>query len=256
MCGDFNGGAECGAVRYLEDGSVDETFLEDGEPVSSGPKVLPLEKPMQDVVAMVDRTPPATLVVSELISTMVRPGDEPFENPSLSDAVVERLTRIYQRFATHSSGDVGEKCMNVPDVEKWLTAINLQVGRGSEFREAARQMGWKEEEKEDDDSAVEQEKPKIELPADGILSLQGFINVYQAELRQGKFWGIAYDLAALGEALPDAGVFQSRYDRMYCSSALKVTAVMDFTCSKPCPNEVEPSDHLPVAASFAIPTDR
>jgi len=110
-------------------------------------------------------------------------------------------------------------------------------------------MGWKEE---DADPPAEGEKPRVTLPESGRLSLDGFVKIYEAELKQGKFWGIAHDLAVLGEPLPDAGVFESRYDRMYCSSAVQTNAVMDFLCSTPCPNEKEPSDHLPVAGSFSI----
>ena len=57
VCGDFNGGEECGAVRYLEDGYIDETFVEDGEPVSSGKKAMPLAKPLVDVSSTVERAP-------------------------------------------------------------------------------------------------------------------------------------------------------------------------------------------------------
>ena len=242
VCGDFNGGPECGAVRYLEDGYIDETFIEDGDPVSSGRKDMPLEKPLKDVMTFIGRPPPPTLVVPELISVMVK--GNVYENPQLSDDIIDRLTRIYNRFASHETAS-GTKVMNLQDVEKWLITINRKLGRGSEYREAARQMGWKEE-----TARVEDGKARIELPAHGLLSLEGFVNVYQAELRQGKFWGIAYDMAALEEPLPNAGVFQSRYDRIYCSEAVEPTAVMDFLCSEPCPNGKEPSDHLPVAASF------
>jgi hypothetical protein len=185
-------------------------------------------------------------VVRELISLMVK-GDA-YENPQLSDDVVERLTRIYNSFATLET-DSGSRVMQVADVERWLVAINGQVGRGSEFREAALQMGWTEGSATmfDDDG-----KARIGLPSGGNLSLSGFLNVYQIELRQGKFWGIAYDLAALGEPLPNAGVFQSRFDRMYCSAVVEPTTVMDFLCSDPCPNDREPSDHLPVAAAFTL----
>ena len=110
---------------------------------------------------------------------------------------------------------------------------------------------WKEE-NGSESSESSKDKPKIELPKDGVLSLDGFIHVYEKELKQGKFWGIAYDLGALGEPLPDAGVFQARYDRMYCSAAIKPIAVRDFVCCDPCPNECEPSDHLPLAACFTI----
>ena len=53
VCGDFNGGPECGAVRFLEDGYIDETFREDGGPVSSGRKDLPLTEPLKDVAMSV-----------------------------------------------------------------------------------------------------------------------------------------------------------------------------------------------------------
>ena len=34
VCGDFNGGQECGAVHLLENGVICPDFLEDGEKVS------------------------------------------------------------------------------------------------------------------------------------------------------------------------------------------------------------------------------
>jgi hypothetical protein len=112
-------------------------------------------------------------------------------------------------------------------------------------------MGWKEEEN-DNRGDDRKENQSIGLPPDGVLTFDGFRNIYEAELRQGKLWGIAYDLALLGEPLVDAGVFQGRYDRMYCSSSVQPAVVMDFVCSNPCPNKREPSDHLPLAASFHI----
>jgi hypothetical protein len=252
VCGDFNGGSECAAIRYLEDGVMDENFREDGEPVTSSRKNIPLTtSPMSDVATSIDRPPPPTLVVPELISLMVE-GEQAYENPQLSNDMIVRLQRIYERLATtqvkNNNGD--EYVMNIDDVEKYLVAINNKLGRGSEFREAARQMGWRA----DNNAEAESDKPPtITLPRDGILTLDGFLNIYQAELRQGKFWGIAHDVAVLGEPLPQLGVHQSRYDRIYYSSSTcQPVAVMDFLCDEPCPNQEEPSDHLPVAASFQI----
>jgi len=247
VCGDFNGGPECGAVRYLEDGFIDETFSEDGDPVTSSRKSLPFAQPFTDVMSTVDRPVPPTMVVSELISTMIK--GQAFDKPELSEAVVERLTRLYDTFATLEPPGSTRRVMSLEDVERWLIAINGQLGRGSEFREAARQMGWKDS---NGNAIFSETKERIKLPKGGLLSLEGFIQVYQAELNVGKFWGIANDLAVLGEPMPNAGLFQSRYDRMYCSAAVEPVAVMDFTCSIPCPNEMEPSDHLPVAASFIL----
>jgi hypothetical protein len=270
ICGDFNGGSECGAVHFLEAGKVDETFIEDGEPVSSKEKKSPIANPFVDVAASVPgRDAPPTLVVSELISQMVKGANDDdddggvskaYERPELSQGVLDRLQRCYQKYAT-TNGSEEELVMNIVDVERWLVDINRLVGRGDEFRNAAREMGWTEppEEEETENgggggngNGEKKKKARIELPKDGILTLQGFQNVYQKELRGGKFWGIAHDLFVMGEALPQIGLFEARYDRMYCTTALHPTAVLDTVAAKPCPNEEEPSDHLPVAATFQI----
>lgn len=244
VCGDFNGGPECGAVRFLEDGFVDDVFREDGDAVTTSKKTLPFDTPLVDVVASVNREPPPTLVVPEFIKSMVK---DDLDNPKLSDGMVERLSRIYGKFATNNG------IMNTQDVEAWLIAINGRVGRGSEFREAATQMGFvhvpvssTNEEHSSDDNL----KYSFQLPQDGVLTLDGFLAIYLKELEHGKFWGIAHDLAVLNEPLPDIGTFTARYDRMYFSVALEPIAVLDTICTEACPNEVEPSDHLPVAASF------
>lgn len=240
VCGDFNGGQECGAVQYLEQGFIDETWIEDGDPVSSGRKEMPLAKPMIDVTTSVeDRAPPPTLVVPELISSMMAVGTD--DSPELSQDMVERLGRIH---ANLSSDNIN---MSYEDVERWLVLINKQVGRGDEYREAARQMGWKDPNPK---TSFENQKARIELPKAGVLSLEGFVEVYRKELRAGKFWGVAHDMAVLGDPLPDIGVFTGRYDRMYHSQSITPTAVLDTTSEVACPNANEPSDHLPVAASF------
>lgn len=269
VCGDFNGGSECAAVRYLEDGLIDDTFVEDGDTVTSKAKKIPLDQVMIDVASLeneLGRPAPPTLVVPELISLMVGPNTNPFETSTMSTELIERLTRAYHRYATSTTMDDDNNNNNTPimtvkDVETWLIDINGLVGRGSEFRKAAKEMGWtepvveeKDEKKDGEDSTVavvtKTAKPRIVLPQDGILTLQGFLNVYEDELKQGKFWGIAHDLAVMNEPLPDKGVFEGRFDRMYCSSSIYPTAVLDTISNIPCPNANEPSDHLPVVASF------
>jgi len=131
----------------------------------------------------------------------------------------------------------------------------LQVGRGSEFRSAAKKMGYSDIKsmntvKGDGTKAEDKPPAKIIIPENGTLSFEGFVEVYQEELTQGKFWGIAHDLHRLNEPLPNVGLFNARYDRMYFSQVLQPSAVLDTTSSTACPNSVEPSDHLPVAASF------
>lgn len=223
--------------------------MEDGEAVSSSKKVLPFTVPFMDVMDSLERPAPATLVVPEYISQMVKEGGG-YENPELSVAVIERLRRIYSKLATRESETTAEgKVMNLQDVESWLVKINRELGRGDEYREAARQMGWTEPE-EFKDLSYNEVKKLIRLPVDGFLTLHGFINVYQRELKGGKFWGIGHDLAILGEPLPNVGVFKARFDRIYCSASVVPHAVLDTESTTPCPNDVEPSDHLPVAATL------
>jgi hypothetical protein len=63
--------------------------------------------------------------------------------------------------------------------------------------------------------------------------------------------GVNHDMHVLGDPLPDKGLFCSRYDRIYFNAqSIAPVAVVDTLSSKPCPNDEEPSDHLPVAAAF------
>ena len=246
VCGDFNGDDECAAIRFITDGVLTSDFIEDGAPVTSKTKTMPLG-PMTDVVAAAcsldSKALPPTLVVPELISVMVAPTTTAYNSPQLSDELKQRLTKIYNKFATDCNN------MSTTDVEKWLTCINGKVGRGSEFRCAAKLMGWTSN--QDDD-----ENTRIELPPNSQLSLEHFFQVYLQELMQGKFWGIAHDLCILGEPiipLKDIKLYQGRIDRMFCTPAtLTPTCVVSTFSDKPCPNENEPSDHLPVVASFKI----
>ena len=242
VCGDFNGEAESGSVRFLEDGYIDETFLEDGAPVSSKRKALPFTNPLQDAaVAIRDRPPPPTLVVAELMSNLMETAS--YENPVLSEDMKARLERIYKNLSNTASGE-----MDTSSIEKWLVRINKRLLRGDEYRNAAIEMGWVDPNPED---PWEVRKKRVQIPEDGILTLSGFIKVYQKELSGGKFWGIAHDMQVLGDPLPDAGLFTSRFDRIYYNAqSMKPISVTDTTSNEPCPNDKEPSDHLPVAASF------
>lgn len=199
-----------------------------------------------DVSSTVEsRTSPPTMVVSEVMSTLMDVAT--YNNPVLCQSMKERLERIYtSKLATHHDGQ-----MNFDDVKRWLMMINKDFPRGDEYREAARQMGWVDPNPED---AFEVKKKRVQMPDDGILTLDGFIHVYQKELEGGKFWGICHDMAVLGEPLPDVGLYSGRYDRMYCSTAIQPVAVLDTISDKSCPNDVEPSDHLPVGASLRAKT--
>ena len=197
---------------------------------------------------------PATLIVPEIISLMIDPKDAEtaYPDPQFSSDVLDSLHRIYYRFATTQSPDASpeqmeSRQMGKADVERWLNIINLRVGRGTEFRNAAKRMGWDEPSVE---NTKKDERAPICIPENGVLTLENFVSVYLDELRQGKFWGIAWDLAALDEPLSVNDVFRARYDRIYCSQSLLPAAVVDTLSDAACPNEFEPSDHLPVCASF------
>jgi hypothetical protein len=191
VCGDFNGGAESGAIRFLEDGFVDETLLEDNEPVSSNRKNLPLSHPLVDVSTTVAADarggdgPPPTLVVQELMSSLM--DDVTYQNPDLSASMKDRLERIYKRLATGEDGQ-----MTLCDVEKWLLLINKKLCRGDEYRNAALQMGFVDNIDDDENESWEDRKKRIRLPEDGVLTLEGFIQVYQKELEGGKFWYVLF----------------------------------------------------------------
>jgi hypothetical protein len=80
-----------------------------------------------------------------------------------------------------------------------------------------------------------------------MLSLNGFLIVYKKELRGGKFWGIAHDLDVLGKPLLHIGIFVAQYDCKHCSAALHPMDVLGTLCNRPCPNDVEPPNHLPAS---------
>lgn len=48
-----------------------------------------------------------------------------------------------------------------------------------------------------------------------------FLSIYAMELREGKFWGVAHDLHALGVELPGGipwvGPYTARFDRVFYS---------------------------------------
>jgi hypothetical protein len=194
------------------------------------------------------------------------------EQLALSSWAEAAFTELYSYLATTLIRDADgreERVMGVKDVEAWLTVINGQVGRGSEFRAAAAYMessieplqhaeeeGREEEGDKHEGDGVEGDNNRLlktgELPAKGHLTLAAFLSVYRAELNQGKVWGVAHDLAALGRPPPldPSRLYRARFDRLYLSGPSPLLAVKAFHSDRALPNELHPSDHLPVMALF------
>jgi endonuclease/exonuclease/phosphatase family metal-dependent hydrolase len=267
VCGDLNGDERSAAVRLLEDGLVEPSFAEDdGVAVTSKVKKLPVPPLVDCAAAVGDRPPPPTLVVAELISLLVEGASDQGRAARLSKGAEAALRAAFDQLAA------GKPTMDAAAVERWLVRVNGQVGRGSEFRKALAEMGGGAAQPvqgapaaaaaEGNDAADEPEAgasaPSAappSIPPDGQLTWAGFQAVYNAELQAGKFWGVGYDLYALGwppEGLGKTGVFTARYDRVYASVALEVVAVRDCVSESPCPNSEQPSDHLPVGVALRL----
>ena len=103
------------------------------------------------------------------------------------------------------------------------------------------------------------------------LDLDAFVSVYEAEVAQGKFWGVEHDLRVLrGEGVAQQGAppFTATFDYLYCSDAIEVLGVRaPLDRGEPraeallkgeswLPNEWHASDHLPVGAALAFAPKR
>jgi hypothetical protein len=160
-----------------------------------------------------------------------------------------------------SSEEEESMCMSEDRVLEWLTDINLSTDRGSEMRNAMKFLT---------DNSKDSKDSKREL------SSTAFLHCYMLELAGGKFWGVAHDIYVMAkkygvldtvyvrDVLPDSyrtatccdeakeELFRARFDKIYYSPGLILHGVMDNACTQPIPNEAEPSDHLPLMASFTL----
>jgi len=273
FAGDMNvDGPECGAVgavdQLLLTGHVSKDFMEAGVAVSSRDRSLALPV-FSDPVALEysekGLPPPPTMVVEDLYSILALPAEEvadqktssehqtaeeaESEGPGaqrLSPWAEAALKEVYLERARTDLG--GHRVMGLKDVEAWLTTINGQVGRGSEFRAAAAAMQGEGSPGLGED----EEFPRPHLPAEGHLTLEAFLSVYRAELNQGKVWGVAHDLAALGRPPPlgPGQLFRARFDRLYLAGPSQPLTGHTPRADRALPHELHPSDHLPVTALF------
>lgn len=283
---------------FLTQGYVGPEFIEEGCQITSKPKVNKLGL-MLDAYDFAYRfngePPPPTMVLEELYGVLTQQAnsrptcsesasatqeEEKESNHVLSLLGLDLVEKVFDSFASVeivSKDGVVEKVMGHSDVVRWLTKINKQVGRGSEFRAAVDAMSLVVQPKS---SVLEpfsltpsgiavntdgsKPAPEVALPLDGYLTKNAFLEIYQKEIELGKVWGVSYDLSVCGYGLPiSSRLFKSRFDRFFvCGKSYRG----DFTESgsidrqilmavretngevmkEPTPNVDFPSDHLSI----------
>jgi len=243
FCGDFNSQGSSAVREFLVRGSVGPDFRESGDPTEKGQEGRQVTSKVrsQTVGTFVDAAeeafagnPPATILAANIDSKMVQPDG------SLTTAMLTALETAFRRCSSDG------KVMTKAEVEQWLVAINGQFGRGSEYRFAM---------------------AALERNGGEQLSKADFVELYRAEVNEGKFWGVEHDLRVMGNlgmAVPEEGPCQLRFDYIYYGAeSLRLVAVQEpLTAAQHnsvfgppwevLPNAWHPSDHLPVAAAFAF----
>lgn len=280
VCGDFNSeateaGSQTAWRALMSTGAVDEGFREAAypeAPITSKTKTQVFGKFIDTYGAAFQneqsrisgegssgveapaRGIPATYVAASLDSKFLVNGFEQRRNGgelTMTPEFIEALKRMFLRFAggcnddEPGTPDVESMRLDKAAVDKWLVTINGEVGRGSEYRTAAELM---------------------ERNKDQFLSLSELREVYERELRDGKYWGVQHDLGACGvdfQMAPSSGRKEAPYEGVLDgihvnSGAWEVAAVVEplpearradvYELSDFPPNAWCPSDHFPVAA--------
>lgn len=216
VCGDFNDETKSSAV-----GTFLETCMYRGD-LSGKAKSHPFH-PFHDSYA---HDPKSTMVVANLIPLL---GAD-----SVSDLLKLKLESAFRRLANESdNAPLQSVRLNQQQIEEFLKKINGEVGRGSEFRTATEFM---------------QQNP------DKCLTMNDFLQLYERELQNGKYWGVFSDLYALGEELELEGRFQARYDYFYTSS-FQISAILttpQLESNEILPSLRHPSDHLPTGVEVYV----
>eukprot|EP00962_Isochrysis_galbana_P024178 scaffold7391_cov95-Isochrysis_galbana.AAC.2 len=177
--------------------------------------------------------PPPTMYAASLSAAMRSPDG------SMSPALVSALTECFE---TLSAGGASLDCAAT---DAWLRMINGSPDRGSESRAAA--------------------ACRAENGSD-LLSLHDFLTVYQAELDQGKYWGVEHDvrmMRGVGMWVEGSTPFTATFDQLYYTAgALRLRGVLEpvsaqrraalLAGSTWLPNEWAPSDHLPIGAVLTL----
>lgn len=249
VCGDFNSQGATAVLELLVVGSVTPGFRESGDPternqastpVTSKTKSTPLG-PFADAYAdgFGGANAPSTLVCKSLDHQMI---DLVTGAPTAT--FVGEVRQMFARLS--SDGEV----MTRADVERWLLAVNRAHSRGSEYRAAEAVLAAK---------AAAGKAP--------VLTPSDLLDIYKAEIDQGKYWGVEHDLGVVngrGMFVAGSAPFEARFDYLYYTPAtLACRAVRQPLTARQrqllyeervatLPNEWHPSDHLPLAAVFEL----
>ena len=248
LVGDFNSQGHSGVRELLVAGEVRPEFRESGDAtelhqheneVTSKAKrqsLGPFGDALGAACAQAGVARPPTIVAAQLQPAMQN------ADGTISAALVAALDEAFDALSSDGA------TLSDDEQARWLTRINLQVGRGSEYRFAL--------------AARESHGGTPMTRAD-------FHALYAAEVAQGKFWGVEHDLRAMrpggaGLRAPGSPPFSADFDYVWFSSnALRLVGAQaplpDDTMAEllsgalhGLPDEANPSDHLPVAAAFAF----
>ena len=270
VCGDFNSQGATGVRELLTRGAVDPAFRESGDetereqvdgggvsdtPLTTKRKTIELGR-FADAYALAYQTgpPPPTLVGQSLMPVMLA-GDSGEASAAMREAVA-KVFGAFSSIRNDGTGDDGDdgcevRLMTRSDVDRWLLAINFELGRGSEMRSAEKLL-----------------LAHAEVGEPECLTSADLLAIYQEELDQGKFWAIEHDLTRLngaGLARPGDAPWEARFDYIYFTAGtLRCDAVMESLAEDDrarlysageraiLPNSWHPSDHLPLAARFSL----
>lgn len=250
-CGDLNSQGSTAVRELLVAGEVRPDFRESGDPTEKGQNGVQITSKIkrqafgafQDAAELCFGTgsAPATILVANIDSKMM------CDDNTLTPAMLETL-----RAAFKTCCKSGRDVMTREEVVSFLLSVNKELGRGSEYRSVV--------------TAMEKRGQDFESP-DATLTEDDFIELYAQELEEGKFWGVEHDLRALcgqGMALPSEGPTELCFDHMFFTPAsLRLVGVQETLTEEQrqriwgppfdvLPNAWHPSDHLPVAAAFAL----
>lgn len=248
LVGDFNSQGHSAVRELLVAGAVRPEFRESGDPtehnqgeneVTSKAKkqtLGPFGDALGAACAEAGVARPPTIVAAQLQPAMQN------ADGTTSAALIAALDEAFDTLSSDGA------TLSDEEQARWLTEINLQIGRGSEYRFAL--------------SARESHGGTPLTRAD-------FQRLYAEEVAQGKFWGVEHDLRVMrpsgaGMRQPGSPPFTADFDYLWFSSnALKLVGVQAPLPDEKMaellsgalhglPDEANPSDHLPVAAAFAF----